>query len=199
MTAMIESTLAFARDDAGREAPILVDLGALVELVCENAIDAGGAVKVTARPGVNVTCRPTAISRAVANLVDNALKYGGCARVNLDQLRNRVVVTIDDDGPGIPDDEREKVFAPFYRIESSRNRDTGGVGLGLAVARTAAREHGGDVRLERTAGGGLRAQLEIPLTEADAARLATSSRSPVALDEASARENAPIQAPPGCT
>ena len=166
MTAMIESTLAFVRDDTKRESPLLVDLGALVESACENAIDAGGSVDVTARQGVNLTCRPIAISRAVANLIDNAIKYGGCARVTLDCDGERAIVTVDDDGPGIPEDEREKVFAPFYRLEASRNRDTGGVGLGLAVARTAAREHGGDVTLDTAASGGLRARLELPVSSA---------------------------------
>jgi signal transduction histidine kinase len=163
MTAMIESTLAFVRDDAKREAPLLVDLGALVESVCENALDAGGAVLVSTIHGVNVTCRPTAISRAVANLIDNAVKYGGRARVGLERVGRRAVITIDDDGPGIPEVEREKVFAPFYRIETSRNRDTGGVGLGLAVARTNVREHGGDVTLAMADSGGLRARLELPV------------------------------------
>lgn len=166
MTAMIESTLAFVRDDAKREAPLLVDLGALVESVCENALDAGGSVEVTAKHGFNLTCRPIAISRAVTNLIDNALKYGGCARVTLDFSGERAVVTVDDDGPGIPEDEREKVFAPFYRLEGSRNRDTGGVGLGLAVARTTAREHGGDITLDSAASGGLRARLELPASSA---------------------------------
>jgi signal transduction histidine kinase len=175
MTAMIESTLAFVRDDAKREAPLLVDLGALVESVCENAMDAGGSVDVTAKQGINLTCRPIAISRAVANLIDNALKYGGCARVTLDGDRDRAVVTIDDDGPGIPEEEREKVFAPFYRLEGSRNRDTGGVGLGLAVARTAAREHGGDVTLGTAESGGLRARLELPVSAASTLPAATSS------------------------
>jgi signal transduction histidine kinase len=166
MTAMIESTLAFARDDAKRETPLLVDLGALVESVCENAIDTGHDVEMSsARQAVLVICRPVAISRAIANLVDNAVKYGGCARVTLERFADRVVVTIDDDGPGIPDEEREKVFAPFYRIESSRNRDTGGVGLGLAVARNSAREHGGDLTLGDNEGGGLRAELELPAAE----------------------------------
>jgi signal transduction histidine kinase len=167
MTAMIESTLAFARDDAKREAPLLVDLGALVESVCENAIDTGHDVEMSsARQAVLVTCRPVAISRAVANLVDNAVKYGGCARVTLERMTDRAIVTIDDDGPGIADEEREKVFAPFYRIEGSRNRDTGGVGLGLAVARNSAREHGGDLTLGTSEGGGLRAKLELPAVEA---------------------------------
>ncbi len=119
-----------------------------------------------ARRAILVICRPVAISRAVANLVDNAVKYGGNARVMLDRFADRAVVTVDDDGPGIPDEEREKVFAPFYRIESSRNRDTGGVGLGLAVARNSAREHGGDLTLGRNESGGLRARLELPAVEA---------------------------------
>jgi signal transduction histidine kinase len=156
MTAMIESTLAFARDDAKREASLLVDLGALVESVCENAIDTGHDVEMSS----------VAISRAVANLIDNAVKYGGNARVRLDRFADRAVVIIDDDGPGIPEEECEKVFAPFYRIESSRNRDTGGVGLGLAVARNSAREHGGDLTLGRSESGGLRARLELPAAEA---------------------------------
>jgi signal transduction histidine kinase len=162
MTAMIESTLAFARDDAQREPRMLVDLGALLGSVCDNASDTGGAVSCSAPRGLDVTCRPSAISRAVTNLIDNAVKYGGGARANLDRAPGRAIITIDDDGPGIPMAEREKVFAPFYRLEGSRNRDTGGVGLGLAVARTIAREHGGDITLATAEGGGLRARLELP-------------------------------------
>jgi signal transduction histidine kinase len=123
-----------------------VDLGALVEGVCENAVDTGGAVTFSIQRGIDVTCRPAAISRALANLVDNAIKYGGEARVSLGSEAGRVVICVDDNGPGIPPEEREKVFAPFYRLERSRNRETGGVGLGLSVARTVAREHGGDSR-----------------------------------------------------
>jgi signal transduction histidine kinase len=162
MTAMIESTLAFASDEAQREPRMLVDLGALLESVCENAGDAGGAVSVEARHGIDVTCRPTAISRLIANLIDNAVKYGGSARATLERAVDRVIVTIEDNGPGIPPDEREKVFAPFYRLESSRNRETGGAGLGLAIARTIAREHGGDIMLATAGGGGLRVRLELP-------------------------------------
>jgi signal transduction histidine kinase len=162
MSAMIESTLAFLRHDAQREPRMLVDLGVLIEGVCENASDAGGTVSFQAPRGVDVTCRPVAISRAVANLVDNAIKYGGAARAELAREPGRVVIAIDDHGPGIPADEREKVFAPFYRLERSRNRETGGAGLGLAVARTVAREHGGDVTLDNIAGGGLRVRMELP-------------------------------------
>ena len=168
MSAMVESTLAFARDDAQGEPRMLVDLGVLVESVCENASDAGEDVSFSAPRGLDVTCRPTAISRAIANLVDNAVKYGGSAHVDLTREPGRVIIAIDDSGPGIPAEEQQKVFAPFYRLERSRNRDTGGVGLGLAVARTIAREHGGDLALANRAGGGLRARLEIPiLNEAD--------------------------------
>jgi signal transduction histidine kinase len=166
MTAMIEATLTFVRDDTKREATLLVDLGALVESVCDNAMDAGGRVEVSARHGVHVICRPVAISRAVANLVDNGIKYGGCARVALESAGDRALITIDDDGPGIPEDQRENVFAPFYRLESSRNRDTGGVGLGLAVARTTVREHGGDVTMTAAESGGLRVRLELPVEAA---------------------------------
>jgi signal transduction histidine kinase len=162
MTVMIQSTLAFASDDAQREPRMLVDLGALLESVCENASDAGGSVSVEARHGVDINCRPTAISRVVANLVDNAVKYGGSARARLERAIDRAIITIDDDGPGIPAEEREKVFAPFYRLEGSRNRDTGGVGLGLAIARTIAREHGGDILLAAADGGGLRVRFELP-------------------------------------
>jgi signal transduction histidine kinase len=162
MTAMIESTLAFARDDARREPRMLVDLGALLDSVCDNASDIGGTVSCSVPRALDVTCRPSAISRAVTNLIDNAVKYGGGARANLDRAPGRAIITIDDDGPGIPLEEREKVFAPFYRLEGSRNRDTGGVGLGLAVARTIAREHGGDITLATAQGGGLRVHLELP-------------------------------------
>lgn len=163
MTTMIDSTLAFARDDAKRESPLLVDLGALVESICENAIDTGFDVEMSsARQAILVTCRPIAVSRAVANLIDNAVKYGVKARVTLNRLADRAVVIVDDDGPGIPEEEHEKVFAPFYRLEGSRNRDTGGVGLGLAVARNSAREHGGDLTLGTNEHGGLRARLELP-------------------------------------
>lgn len=162
MSAMIESTLAFVRDDAQREPRMLVDLGILIEGVCENASDAGGTVSFSVPRGVDVTCRPAAISRAVANLIDNAVKYGGSAHAALIREAGRVVIAIDDPGPGIPEHEQEKVFAPFYRLERSRNRDTGGAGLGLAVARTVAREHGGDVALDNIASGGLRVRMELP-------------------------------------
>lgn len=163
MSAMVESTLAFARGDGESEPRVQVDLGLLVEGVCEDATDGGSAVTFTGPRGVDVSCRPKALRRAVANLIENAVKYGGSARVAVIPERERVVIAVEDDGPGIPTEELEKVFAPFYRVDRSRNRDTGGVGLGLAVARTVARGHGGDVTLANRAEGGLSARLELPV------------------------------------
>lgn len=162
MKLMIEQTLAFARDDASREPRRLVDVGVLVEDVCEDAADAGAPVSYAGPRGVNVCCRPAALSRAVANLVDNAVKYAGAARVCLLQAPDRIVISIEDHGPGIPADECEKVFAPFYRLDRSRNLDTGGVGLGLSVARTIAREHGGDITLANRSDHGLCVRVELP-------------------------------------
>jgi len=163
MNAMIDTTLAFARDDARREPRKLVDLGILVEDVCEDIADAGGNASYSGPHGVNVRCRPMAVSRAVANLIENALKYAGAARVRVVPDGDHVVIAVDDDGPGIPVEQHEKVFAPFYRLEPSRNADTGGVGLGLSVARTIAREHGGDIVLANRQTGGLCARIELPV------------------------------------
>jgi signal transduction histidine kinase len=163
MSAMIDSILSFARDDAKREPRTLVELDALVDSICEDASDAGTPVSYAGSRGVTVAGRPMALRRAVSNLVDNAVKYGGGgAEVTLTCEAGRVVVAVEDRGPGIPRSEREKVFEPFYRIEGSRNPDTGGVGLGLAVARSIAREHGGDIVLAARKGGGLSARLELP-------------------------------------
>jgi signal transduction histidine kinase len=162
MNEMIESTLAFARDEARQEPRTLVDLGVLVGDVCEDAGDAGDDVAYTGQRGVDIPCRPTLIRRAVANLVDNAIKYGGSARVKLIRDIDRVMIVIDDDGPGIPAEEHEKVFAPFYRREPARDPAKAGVGLGLSIARTVAREHGGDVTLRNRDSGGLRASIELP-------------------------------------
>jgi signal transduction histidine kinase len=162
MNAMIDSTLAFARDDARQEPRRLVDLGVLVADVCEDAADAGGEVSYAGPRGVDVSCRPTLVRRAVANLIDNAIKYGRAAEVQIVREIDRVVIIVDDEGPGIPPEENEKVFAPFYRLETARDPGKAGVGLGLSVARTVAREHGGDVRLRNRERGGLSALIELP-------------------------------------
>lgn len=102
------------------------------------------------------------LRRAISNLIDNAVKYGGSAEVTLIAEAGQIVVAVEDRGPGIPRSKREKVFEAFYRIEDSRNPDTGGVGLGLSVARSIVREHGGDIILAARKGGGLSARFELP-------------------------------------
>jgi signal transduction histidine kinase len=162
MNAMIDSTLAFARDATRQEPRKLVDLSVLVEDVCEDVTDSGGAALYQGPRGIAVTCRPSDMRRAITNLVDNAVKYGGSAHVDMLREDKRVVIVIDDEGPGIPLKEHERVFAPFYRLEPSRDPGNGGVGLGLSVARTIIREHGGEITLANREGGGLSVRVELP-------------------------------------
>jgi signal transduction histidine kinase len=163
MAEMIESVLSFARDDTKHEPRALVDLSALVEGICDDASDAGEPVTYSGPRGITISCRPIAIRRAVSNLVDNAVKYGKSASVSLIPDSERVVITVDDEGPGIPRSEREKVFEPFYRIGSARNPETGGVGLGLSVTRSIVWEHGGEIILGNRKGGGLSVRVELPI------------------------------------
>lgn len=156
-----EATLAFAREEAGEDAR-LVDLASLVCSVCDDLSDAGQPVTCTAPERLPATCRPAALRRAVRNLVENAVAYGGSASVTVLGGPAEVRVAVEDQGPGIPAAELERVFEPFVRLEASRNRRTGGVGLGLSIARSIARAHGGDIALENRPGGGLRAVLTLP-------------------------------------
>src|SRR5262249_49951252 len=151
MEAMIASTLSFARDDVAREERAPVDLAATLEELCE---DFGASY--SGPEHMIVQAGPIGLKRAFANLLDNAKAYAGDARVSLTAGDNAATVIIDDDGHGIPEAELERVFAPFYRVEGSRNRETGGTGLGLAVARSAFRAHGGDIKLANRPEGGLR-------------------------------------------
>ena len=162
MRDMIESVLAFARDDTKHKPRSLLDLSALIEGICQDASDAGEPVTFSGPRGVTISGRPTALRRAVSNLVDNAVKYGRSAAVSLIPETERVVITVEDEGPGIPRSEREKVFDPFYRVEYSRNPETGGVGLGLSVTRSIVWEHGGDITLATRKGGGLSVRMELP-------------------------------------
>lgn len=139
-----------------------VDLAALIESVCADLVDLGDPVEINIEGSAPCLCRPNEIRRAVRNLVENAVRYGGGARVSLQTEDDSLVAIIDDDGPGIPPERLERVFEPFVRLEASRSSTTGGTGLGLTLARTIVREHGGDVTLENRAGGGLRAKLSLP-------------------------------------
>lgn len=163
MEKMIASTLAFARGEAEGEETRRVDLEALLESICDDMTEAGSRVELIAPQKVLYGCRPTAIKRAFTNLIDNAVKYGGCARVQLETGAKTLTVTVEDDGPGIPREQMEQVFAPFFRVEQSRNPHTGGTGLGLSVAQTVVHAHGGEIKLENRQAGGLRVSVTLPI------------------------------------
>ena len=161
MQAMVEATLEFARGVAKAEPAATVDLAVLLgDLVS----DVGGdrATLAPSQP-LPATIRPQALNRALRNLIDNAIRYGGTANVKLMQEPGMAVISIADKGPGLPDDQLEAVFEPFVRLEGSRNRDTGGVGLGLAIARTIVQAHGGSVILRNLPGGGVEAVVRLPI------------------------------------
>ncbi len=166
MEAMIAATLAFARDEAAHEPATALDLAALCRTVADEAVDAHP--DIAERIGYEgpehlvLRARPVALKRALANLVRNALVYGGAARLTLAADAGTIRLAIEDDGPGIPETEMENVFQPFRRLETSRNRETGGTGLGLPIARNIFRAHGGDVVLRNRAGAGLTAVATLP-------------------------------------
>ncbi|MCL6606747.1 MAG: HAMP domain-containing protein [Geminicoccaceae bacterium] len=163
MQRMVESTLAFAREEAQAEPVRETDLAALVEGTVEDLSELGLDVRLVASEPVVARIRSAAIRRALRNLIENAVRYGKRARVGLVREAEEAVVRVDDDGPGIPPDKLEEVFEPFVRLDPSRSTETGGVGLGLAIARGIARSHGGEVSLLNRPEGGLRACLRLPL------------------------------------
>jgi signal transduction histidine kinase len=165
LQAMTEAVLSAARSGPGEEAR-RVDLAALIESVCDDLIEMEMPVQVDIDGSAPCLCRPNEIRRAVRNLVENAVRYGGSARVSLKKDPDFYIASVEDDGPGIPDDKLEEVFEPFVRLETSRNSATGGSGLGLTLARSIAREHGGDLVVENRRGAnrvfGLKALLRLP-------------------------------------
>jgi signal transduction histidine kinase len=162
MEAMIGSVLSFARSEAVTEPRETLDLASLVQSVCDDLRDTGASVAFEHEGRLPLAGRPLALRRALTNVIENAVKYGDRARVSLIDSGADAVVRVDDDGPGIPESETERVFEPFYRLEPSRSRETGGAGLGLCVARTLIRAHGGDVALHNRKDGGLRVEMTIP-------------------------------------
>lgn len=163
MQAMLEATLAFARDDAADERPVAVDLAAMLQSLAADLADAGRAASYDGPDRLTLRGRPVALRRVFENLLDNALRYGGEAAVSLRQADGRAEVRIEDRGPGIPAALKERVFDPFFRVEASRSRDTGGSGLGLAVVRAVVQRHDGEIALEDRPGGGLCARVMLPL------------------------------------
>lgn len=161
MASMLDATLQTLRDHAQSEVPVRLNVTALVHSLVDDMAEVGQPVSVSGQAG-QVMARPVALRRCLANLLENAVRYGGRARAVLSNSDRGVRIEIEDDGPGIPEAMLEQVFEPFYRLESSRNRATGGVGLGLSIAREVARQHGGDLTLRNRPEGGLSACLLLP-------------------------------------
>ena len=163
MEEMISAALNFVRDTTrpGERTPL--ELSSLLESLCDEMAETGAATEVESGEKVVLEGDPMALRRLFSNLLENAVKFGGRARARVFREGANAFVEIEDDGPGIPPADSEKVFEPFYRREPSRSRQTGGIGLGLAVVRSIARGHGGDVALVNRVGGGLTARVQLPL------------------------------------
>jgi signal transduction histidine kinase len=159
MEAILADTLSFARDEAADEQARPTDLAALLQSLIDDHADLGGDASYKGPERLNFICRPVSLKRALNNLIDNALKYGGSIEATLTSTPGSAIIHIDDRGPGIPDDQLETVLTPFFRLESSRSRETGGTGLGLAVAKSIILAHGGELSLGNRPGGGLRASV----------------------------------------
>lgn len=163
MEQMLQGVLAFIRNESTPRTRERLDLLSLVECVADDAAMMGGDVEIEASQPVTVEGDPVALQRLFVNLVDNAVKYGARARIRVVQDGDLAVVEIDDAGEALSPEDLERVFQPFYRADLSRNVDAGGIGLGLPIARSTARAHGGDVALGPGPQGGLRARVTLPL------------------------------------
>ena len=162
MQRMLDAYMAFVRGDGGERAEA-ADIPQMLEGAAKTAQRSPRQVKVESEKGLRAKVKPNAFRRLVTNLIANAARFGKAVAVAAKAEGNRLIVTVDDDGPGIPVESREDVFRPFFRLDSARNQDETGTGLGLAIARDIARAHGGDIRLEDSPLGGLRAVVEIPV------------------------------------
>ncbi len=161
LQALTEQVLAAAKG-AGGEQRRSVDLSALVESLCTDLDEIGEPVSWANHSPAPIFCRPNEIKRAIRNLVENAVAYGHKADVRIANTGDGYDVVVEDEGPGIPETDRQRVFEPFVRLESSRNEATGGTGLGLTLVKAIAEGHGGAVILESRPGGGLRARIHLP-------------------------------------
>lgn len=162
MEYMVATTLDFMRGADNPEPVYPVDIMALLESLQADAVEMGQEVMLEGLATQPYACKPAALKRCLGNLIDNAVKYGNSATVIVKEYDNQLKIHILDQGPGIPETELERVFEPFYRLESSRSRETGGTGLGLGIARNIAQMHGGDLLLRNRTNGGLEAILTLP-------------------------------------
>ncbi|MDF4005039.1 ATP-binding protein [Luteibacter sp. PPL552] len=162
MRTMIAAALDFMRDRSLGMQRQPLDFRLLVESVADDLVDVGYDVSIVPGPPVTLDGDPVGLRRAVVNLVENGLKYGQRVRLRLRAGRGECLLEVDDDGPGVPETMQQQVFAPFFRLESSRNRDTGGIGLGLATVRAIVLDHGGSIALRNRREGGLRVTVALP-------------------------------------
>ena len=162
MEAMLEAYLAFARGEGG-EAAVETDLGELVEDVVTGARRAGGSIDLRIASAPTIPVQATAVRRCLVNLIDNAMRYGKQVWIVCRERGEWFEIEIDDDGPGVPAADREKVFRPFYRRDRSQGGKTGGIGLGLCIARDVVQSHGGDIHLGDSSEGGLGVRVRLPV------------------------------------
>jgi hypothetical protein len=167
MERLIGEFTAFAKEAAQPSAPTKIDLVEILADVADDVDASGGRITIDAPGALTLVTRDVPLRRALMNILSNALAYGDRARVKVESLDHFAKVTVDDDGPGIPEPDRERVFEPFVRLDASRNRDHGGTGLGLAITRDALRAIGGTVKLGDAVGGGLRVTITLPLDRAE--------------------------------
>jgi signal transduction histidine kinase len=151
-----------AASGAGGEQMRKIDLAALIESLCTDMDELGEPVSWESHAAAPINCRPNEIRRAVRNLIENAVVYGSKADVRLDAANGLYQIIVEDDGPGIADGDRTRVFEPFVRLEASRSTETGGSGLGLTLVKVIAEGHGGTIELENKEARGLRARLSLP-------------------------------------
>jgi two-component system osmolarity sensor histidine kinase EnvZ len=162
MEQMVEGYLAFARGE-GSEQAVPVNLPELLQDVVEAAQRNGGNVTLKTKGPMRVTIRPNGFRRCMTNLIANAARFGTGVQLQAQRKPHFIEITVDDDGPGVPEDKREDVFRPFYRLDNERNESTGSAGLGLTIARDVVRAHGGDIQLSESPLGGLRVLVRLPV------------------------------------
>jgi len=161
MAYIIVTTLQYIRGNEQPEESCMLDIAALVQSLAEDSKEAGYKISVSGN-AIPIRIQPVSIQRCLSNLIENALRYGEQAEIFITESDENVTISIHDNGPGIPEDKLEEVFKPFYRLENSRSRHTGGVGLGLSIARDMAIKQGGNISLRNAPQGGLIAELTLP-------------------------------------
>ena len=161
MEKMLEEYLSFARGESTEQVKICNLREVLAEVVKKCQLD-NEPIPLNLSGNLEIPLKINALKRAITNIVNNAIQYGGSVNIHAEKKTGNIEILVDDNGPGIPENQREEVFKPFYRLDNSRSPDRGGTGLGLTIARDSVRAHGGDLILESSPSGGTRAKLRLP-------------------------------------